>query len=217
MIYYIGYIHDITSERRNSDDLKKAIEFDVISKLPSKYYVKDVIDDYLKCCEMEEIRGVLLLINVDNFKIINDSFGHQEGDRLLEKVASRLKNIIAEEDLICRYSGDEFIIFRPIISNMAEAEEFVINIKSVFESEFILEDNGIFITASIGAAMFPDNGNSFDKLLKNADTAMYRAKSNGKDEWEFFDNSISMELSRVYELQKGLRTDRKSTRLNSSH
>ena len=204
--YYLGYIHDITLSKMIEDELKKVIEFDVITKLPSKYYVKNLIDDYLKNSEKEKLRGSLLMVNIDNFKFINDSFGHQEGDLLLEKVANSLMYVINEEDLICRYSGDEFLIFKPDIESMNDLEEFVINIRKIFESPFDINKNDIYITVSIGVSIFPDNGNDFNTLLKNADTAMYRAKSNGKDEWEFFNSEISTELSRIYDIQKGLRT-----------
>lgn len=204
--YFMGYIHDITQSKMIESELKKLIEFDVITKLPSKYYVKNLIDDFLKNSEKEKLRGALLMVNIDNFKIINDSFGHEEGDLLLEKVATSLMYVINEEDLICRYSGDEFLIFKPDIESTIDLEEFVINIKKTFENPFNVNKNEIYITVSIGVSIFPDNGNDFNTLLKNADTAMYRAKSNGKDEWEFFNSSISTELSRIYDIQKGLRT-----------
>ena len=204
--YFMGYIHDITQSKMIESELKKVIEFDVITKLPSKYYVKNLIDDFLKNSEKEKLRGALLMVNIDNFKIINDSFGHEEGDLLLEKVANSLMYVINEEDLICRYSGDEFLIFKPDIESTIDLEEFVINIKKIFENPFNVNKNEIYITVSIGVSIFPDNGNDFNTLLKNADTAMYRAKSNGKDEWEFFNSSISTELSRIYDIQKGLRT-----------
>jgi diguanylate cyclase (GGDEF)-like protein len=203
---FMGYIHDITQSKMIESELKKLVEFDVITKLPSKYYVKNLIDDFLKNSEKEKLRGALLMVNIDNFKIINDSFGHEEGDLLLEKVATSLMYVINEEDLICRYSGDEFLIFKPDIESTIDLEEFVINIKKIFENPFNVNKNEIYITVSIGVSIFPDNGNDFNTLLKNADTAMYRAKSNGKDEWEFFNSSISTELSRIYDIQKGLRT-----------
>lgn len=204
--YYIGYIHDITREKYIEADIKKILEFDRLTKLPSKLYVREMVNDYVADCEKDKLRGLLLLLNVDNFKLINDSFGHQKGDKILEKVAYRIQEVVDEEDLICRYSGDEFIIFKPHIESVSKAEDYVIKIKKAFDDGFCLDDNNIFLTASIGVATFPDNGKDFDELLKNADTAMYRAKSNGKDEWEFFDNNISIEINRMYEIQRGLRT-----------
>lgn len=203
--YYCGYMHDVTKLKKAEQSIKKLIEIDIVTKLPSKYYVKNVIDNYLVNCEKERIRGALILINIDNFKIINDSFGHEEGDLLLEKVANELLEVISEEDLICRYNADEYIIFKPDIDTIEKSEAFLRDIKSIFKSAFSVNNQKIYITSSIGVSIFPDNGMNFNTLLKNADAAMYRAKSNGKDEWEFFNNSISNELSRIYDIQKGLR------------
>ena len=211
--YFAGYLQDITQSKLVEEELRKLIEFDIITKLPSKYYVKNLIDDYLLDFEKEKLRGALFMINIDNFKMINDSFGHEEGDMLLEKVATSLLYVINEEDLICRYSGDEFLIFKPDSISINDLEDFMINIKKIFENPFRVNENDIYITVSIGVSIFPDNGNDFNTLLKNADTAMHRAKSNGKDEWEFFNNSIRTELSRIYDIQKGLRTALKKNEL----
>lgn len=203
---FFGLLHDITRERKIEKKLQKIIDFDVITKLPSKYYTKECIDEYLIDCKKKHLRGALLIVNVDNFKFVNDSYGHEDGDLLLKKVSIALKRSLNKEDLICRYSGDEFIIFRHDIHSIKEAEKLADKIKMAFDPPFSLKGRKIYITASIGIALAPDNGNDFNVLFKNADTAMNRAKSNGKDGFEFFDNSISTELNRIYAIEKGLRT-----------
>ena len=204
--YCFGLIHDITRERRTEEELKNIVDFDGVTNLPSKYYTRGAINNYLVDCQKDELRGALILVNIDNFKFINDSYGHEDGDMLLKKIAIRLRRTIGTGDLLCRYSGDEYIIFRHSIYSIEEARKFVIGIKKSFDAPFILKGREIYITASIGIALFPDNGMDFNELLKNSDTAMYRAKSNGKDEIEFFDSSISNELNRIYDIEKGLRT-----------
>lgn len=204
--YYCGYIHDITEYRETKDKLRSMIRFDLITKLPSKYYLKKTIDDYLRCCNKNNVTGALVLLNIDDFKMFNDLFGHESGDVLLKKVAIKLTEKMKENDLVCRYSGDEYIIFRPEFNSRNEAEEFVESILSVFKDPFIVNSNKIYVTASMGVSVFPGDGVNFNTLLKNADTAMYRAKSNGKCEWEFFDSSITSEVDRRYNIEKGLRT-----------
>lgn len=204
--YCFGLVHDITRERRTEEELKNIIDFDMVTNLPSKYYTKESIDDYLIDCKKDELRGALILVNVDNFKFINDSYGHDDGDLFLKKIAIRLRHTIGTGDILCRYSGDEFIIFRHSIYSIEDARKFVVGIKKSFDESFFLKGKDIYITASVGVALFPDNGMNFNELLKNSDTAMHRAKSNGKDEIEFFDNSISTELNRIYDIEKGLRT-----------
>jgi len=204
--FYFGLIHDVTRERRAEEELKNIVDFDVVTNLPSSTYTKRTIDNYLKISQKENESCALVLVNIDNFKYINDTYGHEDGDRILKKVAIRLSKIIEAGDLICRYSGDEFIIFRHGIESFNEAKDLAILLRKSFEEGIKLNGNEIFITVSIGVALSPDNGSNYNILLKNADTALYRAKNDGKDEIQFFDNSISTEIDRVYAIEKGLRT-----------
>lgn len=203
---YYGYIHDITFEKIVELKLKNFIDFDELTKLPSIYYLKDTINEYLSCTKNQEARGAFMLINIDNFKMINDSFSHKEGDRLLAEVAKQLLEIINKDDLICRYSGDEFIIFKHEIESINSLKDFALGLKKIFKKPFIINTDSIYITASIGIALSPDNGDNFNILLKNADSAMFRAKANGKDIYQLFDSSIGSELNRTFAIQKGLRT-----------
>lgn len=203
--YYFGMIHDVTRERKAEEELKNIVDFDTITNLPSNIYTKRTIDNYLKISEKEKSGCALILVNVDNFKFVNDSYGHEDGDRILKRIAVRLRTSIHAGDLLCRYSGDEFIIFRHGIKSFNEVKEFVLKIKKQFEKAFELNGHEIFISVSMGVALSPENGNNYNILLKNADTAMFRAKNNGKDEFEFFDKSISSEIDRVYAIEKGLR------------
>lgn len=204
--FYFGLIHDITKERKAEDELKNIVDFDTVTNLPSSMYTKRTIDNYLKISQKENKACALFLINIDNFKYVNDTYGHDDGDRVLKKVAVRLSKLIEAGDLICRYSGDEFIIFRHAIESFNNVKNFAVLIKKCFEKGIRLNGNEIFITVSIGVALSPDNGNNYNILLKNADTALFRAKNDGKDEIQFFDSSISSEIDRVYAIEKGLRT-----------
>ena len=103
--FYFGLIHDVTRERRAEEELKNIVDFDVVTNLPSSTYTKRTIDNYLKISQKENESCALVLVNIDNFKYINDTYGHDDGDRILKKVAIRLSKIIEAGDLICRYSG----------------------------------------------------------------------------------------------------------------
>lgn len=203
---YFGLFQDITEQKKYEEKLQNVIDFDSITKLPSKYYTKEKIDEHLEQCQKHKSRGALIIVNIDNFKLVNDTYGHEHGDILLKKVSVAIKKQLGKRDILCRYSGDVFIIFRRDISSLDEIEKITDKIKSVFVPPFTVSGDKIFITSSIGVAISPDNGNNFNVLFKNADTAIYRAKSNGKDTVEIFNNSISTELNRVYEIEKGLRT-----------
>lgn len=202
---YFGYIHDISREVQIEHEFRNIIEYDEVTELPTKYYIKETIESYFEMFGKSEKRGALIVIDIDNFKFINDSFGHHEGDLLLKEVADCLIDIIADEDIISRYSGDEFVIFKPFINSIEDAEEVTRRVLASFEEPKIINGKHIYVTASAGIAVFPDNGTTFYDLLKNADAAMYRAKENGKNEYDIFDKSISLELNRMYLIHKGLR------------
>ena len=109
-------------------------------------------------------------------------------------------------ELLCRFGGDEFIIFIPYISDFKNIKEVVKKITEILKSPYSINNNDVFASASIGVAVFPDDGEEFEVLLKNADSAMYVAKSNGKNQWAMFNRNISKEINRIYSIQRGLRT-----------
>lgn len=202
---YCGYIHDITKEKEIQRELKSLIEFDRITGLPSKHYIKNLIDDYIHESKDDMNTGALFLINIDNFKFINDCFGHEEGDLLLKKVSQLLMKYISEEDLICRYTADEFLIFSKKNANKDEMKKHLTKIRDIFVRPFIINNSEIYITVSMGVALCPIDGKCFSSLIKSAGSAMFKAKNNGMNQVEFYDGSISIELDRINSIQKGLR------------
>lgn len=194
----------IESISRNETNL--IIDTDIVTGLPNIYYFKNVVSKFLKNSISDNVRSAMIMIDLDNFKYVNDSFGHEFGDLLLKEVGNNILKVISKSALLCRYSGDTFLIFKPNIKDIQE----VINLCNILTESFnapnIVEEKRIYLTASIGVALCPDHGIDYNILLKNADSAMYVAKNNGKNECNFFDDSISAELKRLYSLQKGLRT-----------
>ncbi|MGL4774265.1 MAG: putative bifunctional diguanylate cyclase/phosphodiesterase [Clostridium sp.] len=199
-----GYMHDISNQKELEQEYRKVIQYDGLTGLPTKHHMKTIVDYYLDKSKTQ--RGALIIIDIDNFKYINESFGHSEGDWLLKEIAVCLSSIINDEDVICRYSGDEFIVFKPYITSIEEAESISQKLLECIETPKLLAGQKVYITASVGVAIFPDNGEGFDDLLKNADAATHRAKANGKNIYDIFDKSISNEIERTYLIHKGLRT-----------
>lgn len=210
---YIGILTDITCEKVLQKKYNKIVEYDTTTGVPNKYFMKNVINSYLSRCEKCRDIGAFFLIDLDNFKFINDIFNHEVGDKLLYLIADELTSILTECSVIGRYSGDEFIIFEPNIKNIEDAEKFAKKIIKVFESPLNVKGKQLYITASIGIALSPHNGNDFNMLLKSADTAMYYAKKNGKNGYIFFNNGIYTELNRVYTLQRCLKNALKDNEL----
>jgi diguanylate cyclase (GGDEF)-like protein len=182
------------------------IQSDRITGLPDKYFFKNTVTKLLKDVVENNTRAAMVIINLDNFKYVNDSFGHDFGDLLLKEVSCTILESVPPDVLVSRYSGNTFLLFKPDISDIHEIIALCNFIIKSFEEPNMVGDKKIYLTASIGIALSPDHGTDYNTLLKNADAAMYEAKKNGKNECDFFNDSLSAELNRVYSLQKGLRT-----------
>lgn len=201
-----GYIHNISKEKDSKLKLEYINSYDELTGLNNRKNFKAIIENQLKDHILLESRGALVIIDIDNFKFINDSYGHNCGDKFLMRFAEDLKKHFDFNELLCRFGGDEFIIFIPYIYNYNDIKKLVMKVTDILKSPYNINNNEIFASASIGVAVFPDDGEEFEVLLKNADAAMYLAKSNGKNKWEMFNSNISREINRIYSIQRGLRT-----------
>ncbi|GAA0085681.1 hypothetical protein UT300007_21200 [Clostridium sp. CTA-7] len=205
-IEFEGYIHNITKEKETHLKLEYITHYDELTGLNNRKRFKNIIEKELENHILLESRGALIIIDIDNFKFINDSYGHKCGDIFLEKFSEDLKKLFADNKLICRFGGDEFLMFMPSIKCLNEINIVVKKVMDILKSPYNINGNSIYSSASIGIAVFPDDGEDFEVLLKNADAAMYIAKSNGKNQWQMFNNNISREINRIYSIQRGLRT-----------
>ena len=187
-------------------ELTSIVDKDIITGLPNIYYFQSMVSKFLNDYTGDNERAAMIMLGLDNFKYVNDSFGHEFGDLLLKEVGWEIVNAVSEIDIVCRYSGDIFLIFAPNMKNIEEVVDLCDSLSKSFDNPNIVEGKNIYLTASIGIALFPDHGIDYSTLLKNTDSAMHVAKTNGKNESNFFDESILTELKRVYSLQKGLRT-----------
>lgn len=143
--------------------------------------------------------GALYFIDLDNFKYVNDSLGHNAGDELLKAISSRLMSVSTKNDILVRLGGDEFVYYTNEIKNKDAAEQFALKILDLFTIPFPISNNMLSVTASIGVVMFPEDGQDLDILLRNADMAMYKVKEKGKKGYRFFHNLIKEEfLERIH-------------------
>jgi diguanylate cyclase (GGDEF)-like protein len=127
----------------------------------------------------------VLMLDLDRFKVINDTMGHDVGDQLLKAVAERLTGVTRKSDTIARLGGDEFVVVLPQIPSPNDAAKLAERTLHVFQEPFIFDGHQLKITTSIGIAVYPDDGKEIEILLKNADNAMYRAKEQGRDMYRF--------------------------------
>jgi len=211
-IYYVAIFHDITESKKNEDEFRHRAHHDRLTGLPNRHLFYDRLNQAIGRASRNKSTCAALFIDLDNFKYINDSFGHDVGDLLLKEVAKRLTECAREVDTVSRIGGDEFTI---ILDSLVDKEESSIVAKRVLASiskELGIHKQELFITVSIGIAIYPENGKNAAELVKNADTAMYHAKEKGKNAFFYFTDALNVKARKRMELEINLRkaiTERK--------
>ncbi|MCB2183384.1 MAG: diguanylate cyclase [Desulfobulbaceae bacterium] len=189
-VYYIGSFRDISEHKKQEMLIRHQAMHDSLTGLPNRLLLGDQIQIAIAHSKRRGKKMALLFMDLDNFKPINDTFGHGAGDQVLKGVAQRLKTIFRPEDTVCRVGGDEFIA---IIGDL-DSSDFALNIAQrilkSFTSPFQVKGENVFIGGSIGLAFYPDDGSDSDALIKNADAAMYFAKEHGKNQVRSYSESM---------------------------
>lgn len=202
-----GMISDITNSKRAEETIKHMAYHDPLTDLPNRRLFKKELNEALATAKEranEELIAVMIL-DLDRFNMINDSLGHAFGDRLLKAVTERLKGCIPDTCTLARMGGDEFTLFLPVVGECHEACRLAEGILAgLMKEPFVLGDREFFITTSIGIAVFPNDGDDMDSLVKNADTAMYRAKEKGGNNYQFYTAEMSVATDQL-ELENSLR------------
>nr|WP_281397233.1 PAS domain S-box protein [Chitinivorax tropicus] len=193
---YVGVFSDITSRKEAEERLHFLANHDALTRLPNRARLHERLEQSLFRLHGHAHQLAVLFIDLDRFKTINDTLGHHAGDQLLKEVAVRLKRCVKEWDLIARLGGDEFTVVMENITDVQHVAGVAERLLHTLGQPFMLEQQELFITASIGIAMAPIDGSDAASLLKNADIAMYRAKELGKNTYQFFAsemNALAME------------------------
>ena len=190
--------------KKSQEHIRKLAYTDYLTQLPNRIAFTEALDNILYTLRQEE-KIAIMDIDLDNFKVINDTLGHSYGDELLIDVTHRLKQAITEDDYLARIGGDEFYILSQNIKDISQYEDKIKKIMKVFSYPFVLSTKEFFITVSIGIVLAPNDGKSTQMLLKNVDTAMYAAKGSGKDTYCYFDESMNISLTKKIELQSEIR------------
>jgi diguanylate cyclase (GGDEF)-like protein/PAS domain S-box-containing protein len=182
----IGVAADITERKRAETRLMQLANFDTLTSLPNRALFHDRLAHALAKAHRSKKMVALLFLDLDRFKTINDSLGHYAGDELLKSVAERLQKNAREDDTVARLGGDEFTVILEGITYNEDATIVARKILEVMGQPFYLDGHEVFVTTSMGIAIYPLDGDNCDDLLKNADTAMYRAKEQGRNGYRFY-------------------------------
>ncbi|CAA6799158.1 MAG: diguanylate cyclase/phosphodiesterase (GGDEF & EAL domains) with PAS/PAC sensor(s) [uncultured Sulfurovum sp.] len=188
---FISVFSDITSLKETAEKLDFLAYHDHLTELPNRTLLKARLEHTISTAKRNKTLTAVMYMDIDNFKNINDSYGHSLGDKILVAVAKRINNIMREDDTLARLGGDEFIIAMNHFKSPEHVVHFVQIIMNLFEESFIVEEKEFWITLSMGISIAPDDGITPEILIKNADTAMYEAKGDGKSTFKFYNKKMS--------------------------
>lgn len=202
-LFIHGAFSDITDRKEKEIEINYLSFNDEVTRIPNRRFFVREVTNHINNYPNEKI--AFIFIDLDNFKYVNDTYGHDAGDLLLIEFAKIIKNMKIKDSLFARYGGDEFIIVQYNIQEKNQIKYILDNIIKKLSNPIIINDKEIFCTLSIGVSVYPIDGGDMPILLKRADMAMYLAKVNGKNRYEFFDIKILEILNREFDIEKGLR------------
>ncbi|ARN75801.1 EAL domain-containing protein [Oceanicoccus sagamiensis] len=202
---YLGTINDITEIKNAQVQLEQMAFYDTLTGLANRRLFRNRLEHVISNLKREGNSLGLILLDLDNFKNINDSLGHDSGDALLTLIAERLQECVRASDTVARLGGDEFAIILPGISSSLAASHVAEKIIDTLKRPIALNETEIRITASAGISMAPEDSNSAEELIKNADLALYRAKDQGRDNYQFFTSEMNTQLINHLQLIQDLR------------
>lgn len=187
---FIGIIRDISAQKAEMDRLTNIANYDQLTGLCNRNLYHQNLEHAISLAKRQQNMLAVMFLDLDGFKAVNDNFGHDAGDELLRKIAAILLQNVRESDTVARFGGDEFCILLEGISDPIHTVMLSKKILRAFSEPVRVGDNNLKVTTSMGIALYPGDGEGIETLIKNADTAMYLAKSSGKNQYKFYDKSI---------------------------
>ena len=197
--------HDVSAARALSARMAYLAHHDSLTDLPNRTLLKDRLTQSLSLAQRHRQKMAVLYVDVDRFKHVNDSLGHSIGDRMLQSVAQRLLACVRNSDTVSRHGGDEFVV---LLADVTHAQDAVVSVDKILlalSTPHRVEQHDLSITASIGIAIYPDDGADADTLMKHADFAMLHAKDNGRNSYQFFKPEMNARARERHSLETGLR------------
>jgi diguanylate cyclase (GGDEF)-like protein len=187
----LGLYQDVSSRKRVEEQLQYMATHDILTNLPNRFLFNDRLNQAVSKAIRDGRRFAVLFLDLDGFKEVNDHFGHQKGDGILQQVAQRLRGCLRESDTLARLGGDEFSLILEGIQDPLSAAVVPQKLLAALAVPFYLDEEEIIITASIGISLYPEDGDNTEMLVKKADAAMYRAKGLGGNRYVYSAPSVT--------------------------
>lgn len=196
--------HDVSNARQMAQKMTYLAEHDYLTDLPNRLLLTDRITQAISAAKRRHSKLAILFIDIDHFKRVNDTLGHEIGDQLLKVLSKRIQLCIRASDTLSRQGGDEFVVLLPELHEDAVPAEIAQKILLAIKNPINIATHELYITASIGIAVYPDDGESVDVLTRHADAAMYHAKNSGRNNYQFFTQEMSERVEAQLMMETGL-------------
>jgi len=199
---YRGVSQDITDSKMAEEKILHQAHFDTLTGLPNRFLSLDRLTQLVYDAERNEDKVAVLFLDLDDFKKVNDTLGHETGDKLLIEASERLKHAVRNRDTVGRLGGDEFIVLLGGVNDASDAIPMTENIINCLRDSFHIEGRELILSGSVGIALYPQDGLTPSDLLRNADSAMYHAKELGRNTYSFFTEAMNQQVSRRLEIEE---------------
>ncbi len=202
---YVAVFSDITQRKRDEEQIRRQANFDALTGIPNRSLFFDRLAQAIIGARRERGKLALLFLDLDRFKAVNDNYGHVTGDGLLQEVAERMRSCLRDTDTVARFGGDEFVV---LVHDLKELDDAALVAEKILEQmsiPFVVADREVVLGASIGITIYPDDTEDPEEMLRNADMAMYRAKEEGRNRFQFFTIGMQAQVRERMEIEQDLR------------
>lgn len=204
--YMVGVLSDVTELHASALKMRRLAHYDFLTQLPNRGYFMEHLASATEHARQAECAMAVLFIDLDRFKMVNDSLGHSVGDQLLQITAQRLQHAVRQSDMVGRLGGDEFVVMLPVIASPEAAGNVATKLLTSLSAPYVIDGNTLTVTPSIGVAVYPRDGEDAEALLQHADVAMYYAKNHGRANYTFFDRSMTLHVVESLHMENNLRS-----------
>ncbi len=200
-----GTLRDVTKQREAEQETLRLVYYDALTGLPNRALALDRLAELLLGTERRQDRVAVVFVDLDDFKKVNDTLGHEVGDQLLPEAGRRLANVVRKQDTVARLGGDEFLVLLAGLGREQDTQQGLRKLLGCFHQPFQVNGRELTLTASLGIAIAPSDGDTPQDLLRNADMAMYKSKSEGRNTYRYFTETMNREMARRFRIEGSLR------------